>query len=424
MAPVRTVRRQVCLVRRRSNLREVQHAAFLSVGLLAMLASVTIPLAVRAGPGVFAAGVSVAMVTVAVGCGLFARRARRRWLTVVGAARWVDRTAGLQDRIESALTARAPGSSLLPVLQGQAVASMPRWTPRRMVPRPIAAGPLLAAGLAIAGLGLMLAVAPRLQPTLPEVATDGTVEGAGIALPSIAPTRVVAGRQRGGTTDGRPELDAGGVAAASGEGVRISAVERFAAALQSRMRDRLLGEGWRRAAAATSPARASDRGGAHPSTAPRGTGDAATWTQARLPVNADGGGSPSRPDPARGTWVEAEQRDAAAGPAPEDVPPAAPGGPGSPGHGAGTGTDPNLYGRPSETVHAAADPFALGITARVRAAGVGPRPPMGDAPAAEADARPGLGGTQRHELPVRRLDVPADLEPLVRTLFAHREEGR
>lgn len=423
MAAVRTVRTQVHAVQRRANLRALQHAAFLGVALLAALAALLIPLALLAGPAPFALGLGAAAVAALAGCGILVRRARRRWLSASGTARWIDRTVGLADRIESVLTVRPAAGPLLPVLRAQAAASMRRWTPRRMVPRPIAAGPLAAAGAAVATLLLAFAVAPRLQPAVPDVVAERSVDGAGMALPGVRPARVVPARGGGGSTEGRTEPGTDGATAAGGEGVRFSAVERLAASLQSRLRDRLLGEGWRRRAAAAAPGAGSDRAGARPPASPGGTGAATTWTQARASVDADRRAPSSPPDAEPGTWVDAA-RDPAAGRAETDTPPAASGGAGSPGRGAGSGTDPALYGRPSETVHAAADPFALGITARVRAAGVGPRPPVGDAPAADADARPGLGGAQRRELPVRRLDVPADLEPLVQALFAHRQEVR
>ena len=89
--------------------------------------------------------------------------------------------------------------------------------------------------------------------------------------------------------------------------------------------------------------------------------------------------------------------------------------------GAGTGTDPALYGPAREQDQAPTDHFELGIAARVRTRHVAPNPPTGDTPPAAPDEHPTLGPRQRTEVAVRRMIVPPAYEPVVRQMFAHPE---
>ena len=88
--------------------------------------------------------------------------------------------------------------------------------------------------------------------------------------------------------------------------------------------------------------------------------------------------------------------------------------------GAGTGTDPDLFGPATMPEPIGEGRFALGLAARVRTVETGPRPPSGEAPDAARDVRPTLATRQRPDAPAHRATVPAAYAPIVREAFAHR----
>jgi hypothetical protein len=94
-------------------------------------------------------------------------------------------------------------------------------------------------------------------------------------------------------------------------------------------------------------------------------------------------------------------------------------GEGAAGPGAGTGTDPNLLGNPSEPTDGRTT-FELALGARVRARRERPHRSPDEAPPAEPDARPALAAGERRVAAVHRMPVPAAYESIVRAAFAHR----
>src|SRR5262249_50203440 len=81
--------------------------------------------------------------------------------------------------------------------------------------------------------------------------------------------------------------------------------------------------------------------------------------------------------------------------------------------GAGTGTDPELFGRPHDDGTAGTGHFQLAIAARVRTRPGGPLDPSGDTPGTEPDGNPTLVRAQRPEEPAHHMAVPAAWQPLV-----------
>jgi hypothetical protein len=87
--------------------------------------------------------------------------------------------------------------------------------------------------------------------------------------------------------------------------------------------------------------------------------------------------------------------------------------------GAGTNTDPNLFGSPSNATGVGSR-FELALGARVH----GPRPgghrPAGEPPPPTPDARPTLASRSRAQAAQQRMPIPPAYEAIVRELFAHR----
>jgi len=89
--------------------------------------------------------------------------------------------------------------------------------------------------------------------------------------------------------------------------------------------------------------------------------------------------------------------------------------------GAGSDTDPNLYGDPHDDVTAHGDRFELAIAARVRTRPGSAEARWTDTPGADPSRRPTLAAGQRPEQAGHRMTVPPTFAPIVRRLFAHAE---
>jgi len=389
------MRRQLARVRWRKNLYELQRALYALIAIAALAASAGVLLALRTGATRFALGGSVVALGTLGAAGAVGVATRRRWLGARRAAGWVDARAKLQGRLATAmeLVPGAREASFLPLLVEQNVRRLRAWEPDRVLPDVFPYGAL---GLALVATSLFLFVlraAPGLEPPHEAIGSE-----------AIVPARL------------RPTAERGGVPVAAGDEREPGApgrIARLAADLQERIRERAWGRDWHATAAAHAqempPAPAAipvdedqlERGWQIARSTKRASGHG--------PDDAAADGEADR-ESARGADPSHARRQGAAG---DD--------PGPPASGAGSATDPNLYGRATTDADGPGS-FDLPLAARVRTVGGGPRPPSGEAPPAAADARPGLAERPRRDAPVLRMAVPASYEAIVRQLFARRTD--
>jgi len=411
------MRRQVRAVRWRRNLHELQRALYHLIATLAGGAATLVVLALRTAPGPFAAATWAVAAATLLLAGWLARALVRRWLSPARAPLWIDRRTGLEGRLATALelghqgAVRAP---FFPLLVEDNARRLPTWRPERLLPDGLPSGAFAGALAAVGVFLLVLLLAPWLRPgaapvTSSEVTGDEPVRG-----------HIVIAR--------RARRQAGeSVLAPFAEPVEDderSALSRLPDALQERIQARLWGEDRepaRRAMELAERGGAPGPGGGSPPAdrlvdtseaeerwavvrkAPRGArpapGAAAAASPGETPT--DGGATPAAAGE-RGAerGGEAGAHQAAAG--------------------AGTGSDPNLFGAAS-AARAARERFDLPLAARVRAQSGAPEAPSpGEAPAPAPDSHPDLGERQRRDAPVPRMRVPPIYEAAVRAVFAHR----
>ena len=426
IGPADAVARQLRRVRQRWNVHRVGRAALLVAALGALTVALTVLLALRLGLVGFAlAATAVTLAAAAAGVALV-RSAMNGWMRASRAAATVDARARLGGRLRTLVELgvhRPADDFFLPLLVEQNRAGLDLWRPEDLVPHLVPRAALAGALVAVSALVAVVVLAPALAPRMPAIEYSehplGAVEPDGLANEN--PDRVVIGS---GDAPGEPGAETSPSALAVADDVEgtESGLARLAAGLQERIRERLWGEGWRRAAASMARAeRARRRGRARPGSGGRDdASESEGWETARL---APGGAT--RRTRGRGRGSEAGRSEAAAEPAPDagetrgDAPTGTAVGREA-AAGAGTGTDPNLLGEPMEVRHTENEAFALGLTAHVRGPSRAGRRPSGETPAAEDDERPRLGGRQRPETAVARIPVPAAYEALVGELFAHR----
>jgi hypothetical protein len=383
--------RQVRRVRWRRDLHTLQRALYLALASVAGAAALVVLLALSASAGVFAAGLCGALGAAVVAGAAIVRSTRRRWLGRRGTAGWVDAQAFLDGRLVTAVGLRQrPPTFFVPLLVQENLERLAAWPAERLVPRRVPRAALAAALGASYALALTLALAPRLEPPVPEIVRGDEPVELGTPIdglprrPVVAPARPARGA---GAAGGHP-----GGAVADVSPRRPGALARLASGLQDRIRRRLWSERWGRIEMA---------GAEPPADAP--------------PAGAVSGDTDAGPT-AAGTGPQGAHRQTAArGPAEA---PAAAGHEGA--SGAGTGTDPALYGSAPALRHAGTGRFALGLAADVHGPTGSPRPPSGEAPPAAADERPALAAALRADVPFHRAQVSPEHEPIVRALFRRR----
>ena len=387
------IRQEVRRARRRWNAYVVQRGAYGLVAVAAAAAVLVLMLALVASPLVFV----TALGAVAIGLAALAVRLTAGvWRAWIGAARapvWVDRRAAMDGRLATLLELPTEGPALFrPLLTQTTLARRRAFSPEEVVPSPVPLIALAAAVGALASLPLAVRLAPLLEP--PPLATV-FAEGSGTA-PSIDGfgrlfRRVLSAM----TTPASPDGDRSGAPARATNTAGGAADETpttlrgLPAALQASIRRRLWGERW---------ARAGD-------TAPGSARARAAAADERTPQRTRATNVPGEADAARRAAAES-----ATG---ADVPAAG----GAPG--AGTGSDPHLFGPATSPEPLDEGRFALGLAARVRTVPTGPRPPSGEPPDAEPDARPTLAARQRPDAPAHRATVPSAFAAIVRDAFAH-----
>ena len=401
------VLRQLRRVRRRWNTRELVRAVLRLTAASALLCALLILAALATAPRRFMAAATLLVAAWLASAVTIALATRRRWLGRETAHRQIDRHARLAGRLATIVDLGArQDSALRGLLAAENTAMLPLWDAERLVPRRAPAGAL--AGALAAGLALLLAVV--LAPTLlPAPGATVLVRDADAARLPTGPTR-------------RSELPRGGTVAetparSAPDELEDSLLGGVAEALQHRLHRELWGEAeairaqeLARADAADEP---PDPAPADAREARRDDGDGGGESSGRV----EPGGEPSEPE---GEGMEV----AGDGGTPEAGEPQAGGDTRRAGgtadgaaRGAGTSTSPDLYGAPSGGIHRTAAPFALGLTANVRATGGGPRPPTGDTPLQMPDANPALAENPDEAVAVPRAPVPPEYAILVRRLF-------
>jgi len=402
---VRIIRSQLRRVRWRRNLFELQRALYLLIATAAAGAAATVLLALRAetvGFAVAAAAIALAGLLLAA---VIATGTRRRWLGAARASHWIDQQAGLQGRLSTVIEVaarRGAEPALLPLLFDENRRRLPAWAPETLLPESFPGAALGIAVAATTALFLVLLFGDRLIPP-PEIA---------VSSDGPRPERLT-------RVDGRLASRREIVPAADGDerDEPSSVLARETRALQERIRRQLWGRGWQAAAAAM--ARSEEREQlAPPSTADGGDAER-SWQIAR-PASSRGHARPTQGETTAGHAADGHDRDRAS---PANRADGESGAPGDSAPGAGSGTDPSLFGAVTGTGDGDAR-FELPIAARVHAVGGGPRPPAGDAPPAAPDRRPDLAARQRRDAPVLRTEVPAAYEAIVRHVFAHSEVVR
>lgn len=389
---VDVIRRRIVWVRRRHGLRETGRVACLLIALGAGAAVVGLVLALSVGARAFviaAWGLAAVVPLLGLGVGITGWQRRLRHDRT---AAWIDGQAALGGRLATLveLARRSPRDAFfLPLLVEQNLDRLPSWPPERLVPRIVPRGELASALAGLAALGLVVGLAPGWRPR-----AAGKV-AAGMEAGEVGPS---------------PDIDATPARAAVAPAEDPTGLAGLPLTLRDRLRDALWGTDWAELppAATARAERPADTG-----RVPRRRSDDDTRL-ASLPSEDRG-----KEEEMEGEEVDPPDRN------PPDTP--EPGtddtaGEGAPGPGAGTGTDPNLLGTPTEPADGRTT-FELALGARVRARRERPHRSADEAPPAEPDARPALGASERRAAAVHRMPVPPAYEAIVRAAFAHRAAG-
>jgi hypothetical protein len=403
--PTQAVRRQVGAVRRRSNLHVVQHAIALWIAIAAAVVTIVVLSALRGGHVLFALVVLAGLLALCVTTALLVRHVRARWLPARDAPAHIDRARGLRGRVASVLELDAlegrERSPLFALLVRQNVDALPSWRAEEMVPDVVPIRAFASAIAALCALAMVAVMAPTLRPPPPRVivgdrpmdfvATGRSHEGADRLLVAPGTERPGAhGAESERSADGRDDEAGGALAGAS-------------ATLQDWLQQ-ALGAEERWEAGEPVPTNPDQKGAHGPQAEHRPATTAAVDDRA----------SPT------GERKPAEETGPAARASGESATEPRGGGPGA---GAGTDSDPTLYGEPDREPVTGRDRFELGIAARVRTRRGADMGTWSDAPTADGDRHPVLAGQQRSEQQGHRMPVPPSFAPLVRRLYAHAPPG-
>jgi hypothetical protein len=381
-------------VRRRSNGFLVQQATARWLVVAALAAAVVVVAALRAGRLAFGGAVLLgtgALCAASVG---LVRQLGERWLAARDAAARIDRSRDLGGRLASLaeLDGRARGG-LFALLVQQNLDALARWRPEDVVPRLVSGAALASALAAVAALILVVVFAPWLRPPPPRVLIGDR------PMDFVAAKETREGADRLLVTPGTEHASPGGTPD-SGARSEPEADDSTLATLQDWLQEALgADERW-------------ETGGEVPPSGSRQDGTrgprqdrepkARPVADARGPKGGSevpGADGPATPRPGDGN--DQTRNEGAAAP------------------GAGTDTDPSLYGKPDDDIPAGGDRFELAIAARVRTRPGTAGGQWAAAPGAEAGRPPALAPGQRPEQPGHRMDVPASFAPIVRRLFAH-----
>jgi hypothetical protein len=402
LPPTQAILEQVRAVRRRNNGHLLQQAAARWLLVTALAAALVVVAALRGGRLVFGCvlllGASAAIgATVVV-----ARQIRAHWLRARDAAARIDRARELRGRLASVveLQNRASGG-FFELLAEQNVDALPGWRPEDMVPRLVSSPTLAAACAAVAALVLVIVFAPWLRPPPPRVLVGDR------PMDFVASNESRAGADRLVVSPGTEHHPAATAPDSGGKRSETESEDSTLATWQEWLQDTLgAHEHWQ-----------TDDGEVPPSGSRQDTTRNAL--QNRDP-NRDPSARPVADGRAANAGRELPGADGPATPRPGD------GDDGTPDHGgaapgAGSETDPNLYGDPHDDVTAHGDRFELAIAARVRMRPGSAEAHWTDTPGADPSRRPALAVGQRPEQAAHRMIVPPTFAPIVRRLFAHAE---
>jgi len=383
------LRRQARRCRWRRNAVTAQVVGYGTLAAVLGSATMLLAVALRASPRVFCAALAAALTVVLVVLALLVRHARRAWVRRRATAAWVDEEAELGGRLTTLLAFDGHDGLLLPLLPADNERRRGAWTPERLVPTPF---PPLALGALLAASTMFLALlgwAPSMAPPRGAAPTSGRASGEVAAddMLGFVARRLLSSPGAPAPGSGAATADAAG---ASGEAGGGGGGDRLAS-LQARIRRQMWGERWAR----STPAVAARVGGGT-NAASRRTPTAAQAGAGTLVPGGDGSGAvePS-------TDGDAVARTDTSG-----------------GAGAGTGSDPELFGDATDDA-AGGGRFALGLSARVFGTHAGSERPSGPPPAAAEDAHPLLATGSRPDEPFHAPSVPPAYAPIVRAVFAH-----
>ena len=319
----------------------------------------------------------------------------------------IDAARGLRGRLPSLFELDRPDGRargpLFSLLVHQTVEAMPSWRAAEVVPEVMPIRVLASAIAALCALAMVVVMAPELRPAPPRVLVgdrridvspaDDTRDGAETLLVSPGTERP-APRSRG---DRGREPGHGGRGRSARGRLDGAPITPELAPADARRRGEL---GGRRAACRRTPQRTA-------STPPRASTTPRRRRRSTTTLPPAREHRPTRRARRRGTRGGTSTE---------------PGG-GGPGEGAGTDTDPTLYGKPDDEPVTGRDRFELGIAARVRTRRGSDMGSWSEAPAADGDRHPVLASQHRAEQPGHRMPVPPAFAPLVSRLYAHTQPG-
>lgn len=385
-------------MRRRSNGHLLQQAATRWLLVTALAAALVVVAALRGGRLVFGSVLLLGACAAIAATVVVARQLRARWLRARDAAARIDRSCELRGRLASVveLQSRA-GGGFFELLAEQNVDALPRWRPEDVVPRLVSPPMLAAAFAAVAALVLVIVFAPWLRPPPPRVLIGDR------PMDFVASNESHASADRLVVSPGTEHQPAAGAPGSGGTRSETGDEDSTLTTLQEWLQDTLgADEHWQTDDGAVPPS--GFRQGTTPTARQdrdpraRPVADARAANGGREIPGADG---PATPRPGTGDDGTPDHGGAAPG--------------------AGSGTDPTLYGDPHDDVAAHGDRFELAIAARVRTRPGSAEARWTDTPGADPSRRPTLAAGQRPEQAGHRMTVPPTFAPIVRRLFAHAE---
>jgi len=401
------IQHQLRRVRRRWNTRALVRALLASIATSGGAAALLVVAALSSSPPRFLGIAMLLGVAQLAAAAAIVVATCRGWLRTRTAHHGVDRHGRLGGRLATLIDLGRPpaaeGSALRALLAAQNVAMLPLWRRERLVPRLAPAGMRAAA---LGGVGALV-VALVLGPVLVHPPEPAPIAPDAATTPRRSLRRAPLTLTRGDAVGVPDDMDGGG----NDDG---SVLARMAEAAQHGLHRALWGEEAALRAQALARAQAAETPTERPDA--HNGGDVADGGETVGRVEP-GGEMPERDgaslDVARGAG-RPEADDATVPGGERRVTATADGA----ARGAGSSTSPDLYGRPSPGgVHQGTAPFALGLTADVRAVGGGPRPPSGETPLQAPDAHPPLAAERREAVAVPRTPVPSDYAVVVRRLF-------
>jgi hypothetical protein len=398
LPPTQAVLQQVRAVRRRSNGHLLQQAAARWLLVTALAAVLVLVAALRGGRLVFGTVLLLGACAAIAATVVVTRQIGARWLRERDAAARIDRARELRGRLASVveLEGRA-GGGLFALLAEQNVDALPRWRPEDVVPRLVSPRMLGAACAAVTALVLVIVFAPWLRPPPPRVVVGDR------PMDFVASNESRAGADRLLVAPGTEHQVPAGATGSGGTRSESEDEESTLSTFQEWLQDTLgADEHWHTDDGDVPPSgsRQDTARGARQDHDPKGrpVADARGANGGREVPGADG---PAAPRPGNGDDGTPDHGGAAAG--------------------AGSDTDPTLYGDPHDDLAAHSDRFELAIAARVRTRPGSAEAHWTDTPGADPSRRPALAAGQRTEQAGHRMTVPPTFAPIVRRLFAHAE---